>query len=106
MKQLIISGIILSLFALNKPQTPNTLTAKEKKEGWKLLFDGKTTNGWRGAYMNSFPAKGWDVQDGMLTIQQSDGSESHSFGDIVTDAEYSDFDLTFDFKLTDGANSG
>ena len=106
MKQFIISGIILSLFAFGKAETPNTLTAKEKKEGWKLLFDGKTTNGWRGAYRDKFPDKGWDVQDGMLTIQQSDGSESQSFGDIVTDAEYSDFDLMFDFKLTEGANSG
>ena len=106
MKQFIISGIILSLFAFGKAETPNTLTAKEKKEGWKLLFDGKTTNGWRGAYADKFPSKGWDVQDGMLTIQQSDGSESQSFGDIVTDAEYSDFDLMFDFKLTEGANSG
>ena len=106
MKQFIISGIILSLFAFGKAETPNTLTAKEKKEGWKLLFDGKTTNGWRGAYADKFPSKGWDVQDGMLTIQQSDGSESQSFGDIVTDAEYGDFDLMFDFKLTEGANSG
>ncbi|WP_018618412.1 3-keto-disaccharide hydrolase [Spirosoma luteum] len=107
MKKLLVFGLLLSgLMAATEPQTPNTLTAKEKKEGWKLLFDGKTTNGWRGAYTDKFPAKGWDVMDGMLTIQQSNGSESESFGDIVTDGEYSDFDLMFDFKLTDGANSG
>ena len=106
MKQLILSGLLLSLFAFEKPQTPNTLTAKEKKDGWKLLFNGKTTTGWRGAYNNKFPDKGWDVKDGMLTIQQSDGKEAAAFGDIVTEAEYSDFDLTFDFQLTDGANSG
>ena len=107
MKKLLVFGLVLSgLLAAKEPQTPNTLTAKEKKEGWKLLFDGKTTNGWRGAYKDKFPEKGWDVADGMLTIQQSDGSESHSFGDIVTDGEYSDFDLMFDFKLTEGANSG
>ena len=104
MKQLILSGLLLSLFAFEKPQTPNTLTAKEKKDGWKLLFDGKTTTGWRGAYKNKFPDKGWDVNDGMLTIQQSDGKESAAFGDIVTEAEYSDFDLMFDFQLTEGAN--
>lgn len=103
---LILGSLLIGLFAFDKPQTPNTLTAKEKKEGWKLLFDGKTTTGWRGAYKDKFPDKGWDVQDGMLTIQQSDGSESENFGDIVTDGEYSDFDLVFDFKLTDGANSG
>lgn len=106
MKQLLLSGLLLSLLAFEKPQTPNTLTVKEKKDGWKLLFDGKTTTGWRGAYKDKFPDKGWDVRDGMLTIQQSDGKESAAFGDIVTDAEYSDFDLMFDFKLTEGANSG
>ncbi|MVM38340.1 DUF1080 domain-containing protein [Spirosoma sp. HMF3257] len=107
MKKLLISGILfLALVAAKGQQTPNTLTAQEKKDGWKLLFDGKTTNGWRGAYKDKFPEKGWDVTDGMLTIQQSNGSESESFGDIVTDGEYSDFDLVFDFKLTEGANSG
>ncbi len=100
------SCLIGLLIAAEKPQTPNTLTDKEKKDGWKLLFDGKSTTGWRGAYKDKFPDKGWNVEDGMLVIQKSDGSESQSFGDIVTDAEYSDFDLMFEFKLTDGANSG
>ena len=107
MKQLLFSLVLLTALSSFEPsQTPNTLTAKEKKDGWKLLFDGKTTTGWRGAYKDKFPSRGWSVENGLLTIQKSDGSESQSFGDIVTDAEYSDFDLSFDFKLTEGANSG
>ncbi len=105
-KSYVFGLLALSLFALESPQAPNTLTAKEKKDGWKLLFDGKTTNGWRGAYKDKFPVRGWSVNDGQLTIQKSDGSESQSYGDIVTDGEYTDFDLMFDFKLTEGANSG
>jgi hypothetical protein len=84
----------------------NELTDLEKKNGWKLLFDGKTSNGWVGAYKNTFPEKGWNINDGILTIQKSDGSESNSFGDIVTTEMYSAFDLAFDFKITEGANSG
>ncbi|GAB3888827.1 3-keto-disaccharide hydrolase [Spirosoma agri] len=107
MKQLLLTGLLLTtLLAAETPQTPNTLTTKEKKDGWQLLFDGKTTSGWRGAYQDKFPQKGWDVSDGLLTIQQSDGSESQSYGDILTTNEYGDFDLMFDFKLTEGANSG
>jgi hypothetical protein len=85
---------------------PNTLSAYEKSDGWKLLFDGKTTNGWKGAYKPGFPEKGWEVKDGTLTVQSSNGAESTNGGDIVTKEEYSAFDLSFDFKLTPGANSG
>jgi hypothetical protein len=84
----------------------NTLTAQEKAKGWRLLFDGKTMTGWRGAYMDSLPKKGWDVRDGMLIVRESGGGEASFGGDIVTLDEYSSFELTVDFKLTEGANSG
>lgn len=89
-------------------QEINSLTKQEKKEGWKLLFDGKTTTGWRGANSASFPTTtpGWIIKDGSLTIQATDGSESQHAGDIVTIGEYSAFELSFDFRLTRGANSG
>jgi hypothetical protein len=88
-------------------QSPlTTLTAQEKKDGWKLLFDGKTMNGWRGAYMDSLPRKGWMVRDGMLIVQESGGGEASFGGDIVTTKDYSNFELKLEFKLTDGANSG
>jgi hypothetical protein len=85
---------------------PNTLTSMEKTKGWQLLFDGKTMNGWRGAYMDSLPKKGWEVRKGLLTVKESGGGEASFGGDIVTIDEYSNFELTADFKLTEGANSG
>ena len=92
--------------AKKEKEEPNTLTAKEVAKGWKLLFDGKTMNGWRGAYMDSLPKKGWEVRKGMLIVKESGGGEASFGGDIVTNDEYSNFELTADFKLTDGANSG
>ena len=86
--------------------TPNTLSAQEKSNGYKLLFDGKTNNGWVGAYKAAFPAKGWVIADGQLNVMPSDGGESTNGGDIVTKEEFAAFDLSFEFKLTEGANSG
>lgn len=85
---------------------PNNLSEAERKNGFNLLFDGKTMKGWRGAYKKSFPAKGWAVKDGVLEVQPSDGGESTNGGDIVTEKEYGAFIFEFDFKLTEGANSG
>jgi hypothetical protein len=84
----------------------NELTELEKRNGWKLLFDGKSTHGWKGAYKETFPEKGWHIRDGVLMVEAADGGESSNFGDIVTVEKFSAFDLAFDFKMTEGANSG
>ena len=101
----------LSPLAFKKPvfvvsTVKNKLTPEEKSQGWKLLFDGASSSGWESARKEAFPKEGWTIEDGILTIQKSDGSEARTFGDIVTTEQYSAFDLAFDFKLTDGANSG
>ena len=85
---------------------PNTLTSDEKEQGWELLWDGKTTNGWRGAGKADFPDKGWEIRDGALTVLETGGREAEAGGDIVTDREYSNFELSLEFMLTPGANSG
>lgn len=85
---------------------PNTLTAYEKANRWRLLFDGKTSKGWVGAYKNSFPEKGWYIRDGIFGVEASKGEESTNGGDIVTTGKYKAFDLSFEFRLTPGANSG
>lgn len=96
--------LILNLHA--QEEYNNCLTANEKREGWQLLWDGKTTNGWRGARLNDFPTKGWSIVDGCLKVQKSGGGESSNGGDIVTLKKFKNFVLKVDFKITKGANSG
>jgi len=78
--------------------TMNTLTSAERSAGWRLLFDGKTTTGWRGYKMASMP-KDWMVMDG--TLMKDKTAE-----DIVTTDAFSDFELSFDWMLTKGGNAG
>lgn len=85
---------------------PNMLTDQEKSKGWKLLWDGKTDEGWRGANKETFPEGGWEMKDGVLSVLESGGGESVHGGDIVTIDNYGSFELSLDFKLTKGANSG
>jgi hypothetical protein len=85
---------------------PNDLSAAEKENGWKLLFDGKTSDGWRGAFKTGFPDYGWKIDSGAITVLEANGEQGKNGGDVITTKEYSAFDLTFQFKLTPGANSG
>jgi hypothetical protein len=84
----------------------NALDAREQALGWRLLWDGATTLGWRGAHRDGFPQAGWSIQDGVLNVEESGGGEAAHGGDIVTQAEYSAFELQLDFRLSEGANSG
>jgi hypothetical protein len=87
-------------------EAPNTLTDAEKCDGWWLLWDGATTNGWRSARSEDFPAHGWSIDGGVLTVKGSGGAEAAGGGDIVTRQRFRDFELSVDFRLTEGANSG
>ena len=92
---LIFATTVLSVAAHNE------LTPDETNAGWKLLFDGKTTSGWRSFNKSTFPQKGWIVKDGELQLEA--GSKA---GDIVTEEKFSEFDLTWEWKIPPGANNG
>jgi Domain of Unknown Function (DUF1080) len=84
----------------------NQLTDAERRAGWKLLWDGKTSAGWRGAKITGFPTKGWTTTNGLLSVSQSGGAEALFGGDIITTRDYANFELSVDFRLAPGANSG
>ncbi|MDO5971327.1 DUF1080 domain-containing protein [Flavivirga aquimarina] len=98
---LIISCIFLMGCNTNTAQD-NVLTKQEKEDGWKLLFDGKTTNGWRGYKTNDMPVA-WKVEEGtLMTI----GAGGDIMGDIITTDKYDNFDLKLEWKLAPEGNSG
>ncbi|HWA57373.1 MAG TPA: DUF1080 domain-containing protein [Gemmatimonadales bacterium] len=76
----------------------NRLTADEKREGWVLLFDGKTTRGWRG-YRQRVAPRGWVVENGSL-VREAGG------GDLITERAYRNFELALEWKISEGGNSG
>lgn len=85
----------------------NTLSPEEKAANWQLLFDGISTEGWRGIAKTHFPKQGWAIKDGEMRVNATDGAESSNGGDIITTNEYGDFNLTWEWKmLTKGGNSG
>jgi hypothetical protein len=85
---------------------PNTLTRQEKAKGWRLLWDGSTTEGWRSPKSNEFPQTNWMIQDGELTVVAGGNAEAMAGGDIITRERFSNFELKVDFKLSPGCNSG
>lgn len=103
------SGLFISctmavafLFASCDHAKQNTLTEQEKADGWQLLFDGETLNGWRD-YRGTALTGPWEVVDGAI---QADGGGSDASGYIVTDKQYENFELSWDWKISKGGNSG
>ncbi len=90
------------LYSEIENSTANTLTEKEQKDGWELLFDGKTTKGWHGYNMQGIPDV-WSVEDGCFTVSGVGGNEEQ---DIITDGVYRNFAFTVEYKLSKGSNSG
>ena len=89
------------------PEPPaNVLTEQEKKEGWRLLWDGKTTEGWQSAIAPGFPEEGWEIRNGELMVTNNNNAESQRGGDIITKERFANFELKVDFKCTPGCNSG
>src|SRR5207247_1329848 len=88
----LLTGIHLSAAELN------TLTEAEKNAGWMLLFDGHSLTGWR-SFRTDTPGAGWKVQDGALVT-------AGNAGDLMTTRVFGDFEMTFDWKISEGGNSG
>jgi hypothetical protein len=91
----------LSLTSANPAEKQDEKKNPQNQEGdWEVLFDGKSVDKWKGKSEDKFPEKGWKIENGQLFLDEKGG------GDIITKEKYSDFELVFQFNLTEGANSG
>lgn len=86
-------------------QQHNTLSAAEKAHGWQLLFDGQNLNGWH-SFLQKAPGKDWKVNDGAILLEKRPNDPEVDFQDLVTDAEFGNFDLKLSWKMSPCADSG
>ena len=89
----------------SKKTEVNTLSKTEKAEGWILLFDGKTTDQWRGYGKTDFP-KGWTINDNAIQCLGSGKGEAGQGGDIITKEKFKNFELSLEWRISEGGNSG
>jgi hypothetical protein len=101
MKKVVITSLLIVASTVMLMAQQSHLNKKEKKEGWIFLFDGKTTAGWKCFNGSPFPESSWKIENGILTVVPTDKK-----WDIVTEEEFSDFELSVDFRISKGANSG
>ncbi len=97
---LLVLGFVCFVISTEAQET--SLNKKEVKGGWTALFDGKTLNGWKAAQKDTLPGDSWSVENGTIEF---DPAKAHG-GDIVTTRLFTDFDLSVDFKISEGGNSG
>jgi hypothetical protein len=101
---LVVAGVMVN--AEQSGSGPNRLSAADQAAGWRLLFDGVSTKGWRGFGKPAGVTNGWVAQDGWLRHAKTTGQDSKGSGDIITLETFNDFDLRFDWRVSPGGNSG
>ncbi|WP_295128302.1 DUF1080 domain-containing protein [uncultured Chitinophaga sp.] len=108
MKRIVFSAmaacVMISSCAI--AQTGTGLSKKEKKEGWTLLFDGKTLNGWHQYHVKPGSTNAWKVQDGALFLDTDAKKDGAASGDLVTDGDYENYELVYEWKISPNGNSG
>jgi hypothetical protein len=104
---LALVGATLSVATLQKgAPVENRLSDDEKRAGWTLLFDGSTLSGWRGYKRTDAAGTRWTIEDGMLTVNPGDGKDTRGALDLITVATYDNFELTLEWRVAQGGNSG
>jgi hypothetical protein len=110
--RLMLSAVPAALASHASAQTPNQLTPVQRAEGWRLLFDGASLNGWRGLGYDSVPTAHWRVVDGAIVkvptakVQRQADGQPAAGGDLMTRESFRNFELAFEWRVTAGANSG
>jgi hypothetical protein len=104
---ILIAGLAISCGPKGKPAKEESKGATVSQDaGWFSIFDGKTTTGWRGYNKPAFPEKGWEVVDGTLHCLETGTGEAGLGGDIIYDKKLTNFELSLEWKIADGGNSG
>lgn len=103
-KLIVIVAILVGNASVLWAQKPNQLSTQEKKAGWKLLFDGQTTQGWH-LYNKKGNAMAWGVENGELFCNPENTNENER-GDLLTDQTFENYEFKFDWKISEGGNSG
>jgi 3-keto-disaccharide hydrolase len=103
---LLLAVATLFIAASAQTETPvNQLTGAEKADGWRLLFDGETFDGWRGFHSDKVPA-GWAIENGCIKKVPAQSEQSQASGDLITADQFDNFEFSIEWKLSKGANSG
>jgi 3-keto-disaccharide hydrolase len=95
-----------ALSSAQAPRAPNTLTSAEKSAGWVLLFDGTSSDSWRGYKKADMSGLRWKIEDGCLALPAGEGSDTLGQRDIITKQQFDDFEFTWDWRIAKGGNSG
>lgn len=98
--------IMVALLAFSCGQSGSSEKKADSTENWIILFDGTSTDEWRGYNKETFPERGWSVVDGALMVQGSGRGEAGGGGDIITKRKFRNFELSLEWKTSEGGNSG